>query len=101
MTHPVLTERLGPAAGAGLWITRAALVTFGVAALTVAAKVSIPAPPSPVPVNLRTLRVLAVGLTYGLQISLATIVASLALGAAGVGVYAAAVSVLAEYQAPP
>jgi len=49
--RPVLSEVFGPAAGAGLRLKQAALVILGVAALAVAAKISVPkaagsAPPS-------------------------------------------------------
>jgi biotin transport system substrate-specific component len=89
MSSRVLQEAAWPARdGAGLWIKRAALVAFGVAALTVASKVKAPLPFSPVPVNLGTFAVLGLGAAYGGRLALVTLLAWFALGAAGFAVFA-------------
>lgn len=73
MTGMVLQEALWPARpGAGLWIKRAALVALGAGALTVASKVQAPLPFSPVPINLGTFAVLAIGAAYGPRLGLVT-----------------------------
>lgn len=89
MTSSVLQEAVWPArAGAGLWVKRAALVAFGVAALTVASKVKAPLPFSPVPINLGAFAVLGLGAAYGPRLGLVTLLAWFALGAAGFAVFA-------------
>lgn len=75
-------------AGAALWVKRAALVAFGIAALAVAAKVKVPVWPSPVPVTLGTFAVLTIGAAYGPRLGLATILGYMIVGAAGFDVFA-------------
>jgi biotin transport system substrate-specific component len=81
----VLSEAVGPAEGAGLWAKRVALVALGVAALVIAAKIKVPM--WPVPITMQTFVVLAVGAAYGLRLSLATMLAYLAVGALGFDVF--------------
>jgi biotin transport system substrate-specific component len=88
MPPKLLQQTFGPAAGAGLWIKRAALIAGGVAALTLAAKISVPMWPSPVPINLGTFAVLTMGAAYGPRLALATILTYMALGALGADVFA-------------
>ena len=84
----VLTEALWPAEGTALWVKRAVLVVLGIAALALAAKVSVPVWPSPVPITLGTFAVLTIGAAYGPRLGLVTILAYLAIGALGFDVFA-------------
>jgi hypothetical protein len=59
MTDRVLSEEFWPAEGRALIAKRIFLVMLGIAALALAAKIKIPLWPSPVPVTLGTLLVLA------------------------------------------
>jgi biotin transport system substrate-specific component len=81
---------------AGLWpprgtairdaIRAVALVVFGIALLTLSAKISMPLPM--VPMTLQTLVVLVIGAAYGWRLGVATVLGYLAVGAAGVPVFA-------------
>ena len=84
--HPsVLAARFAP--GIGSQALRAAfLVVLGVGLITLAAKIRVPM--WPVPVTMGTFAVLTVGALYGLRLSVITLLAYLALGAAGVAVFA-------------
>lgn len=62
------------------------LVVVGVALLVAAAKVQVPF--WPVPMTLQTIAVFAVGIVYGPRLGLLTVAAYLALGAAGLPVFA-------------
>lgn len=84
-TAMVLSERVGPTAGAAVWAKRAALVALGVIAMAIAAKAKIPF--WPVPMTLQTLVVLSVGAAYGPRLGLATMLAYLAVGALGADVF--------------
>lgn len=84
----VLTETLWPATGAALRMKQAALVAGGIAALAIAAKVQVPMWPSPVPVTLGTFAVLGLGAAYGPRLGLVTILGYMALGLAGLNVFA-------------
>jgi biotin transport system substrate-specific component len=84
----VLTEAIWPAEGAMLWAKRLVLVALGIAALAVAAKISVPMWPSPVPITLGTFAVLTIGAAYGPRLGLATILGYLAIGALGFDVFA-------------
>ncbi len=84
----VLTEAVWPAEGAGLWTRRGILMVVGVIALALAAKVSVPLWPSPVPITLGTFAVLTIGAAYGPRLGFATIFAYLAVGASGFDVFA-------------
>ncbi|MEL7106243.1 MAG: biotin transporter BioY [Pseudomonadota bacterium] len=77
---------------------QALLVVLGVAAITLAAKIRVPM--WPVPVTMGTFAVLTVGAVYGLRLSVITLLAYLALGAAGVAVFAGDTAGLA-YMAGP
>jgi biotin transport system substrate-specific component len=77
-----------PAEGAMLQARRLALVGLGIAALGVAAKVSVPMWPSPVPITLGTFAVLTIGAAYGPRLGLATILGYLLIGALGFDVFA-------------
>ena len=84
----VLSETIWPARGTRLWVKRALLVIAGIAALALAAKIAIPAWPSPVPITLGTFAVLTIGAAYGPRLGLATIAGYLVLGAMGWDVFA-------------
>jgi biotin transport system substrate-specific component len=88
MASMVLSERLWQAEGAGLWARRIALVVVGIAALTIAAKIKVPLPGTPVPVTLGTFAVLSIGAAYGARLGLVTMLGYLAIGAAGFDVFA-------------
>jgi biotin transport system substrate-specific component len=87
-TRHVLTEAIWPAEGAMLWAKRLVLVALGIAALAIAAKISVPMWPSPVPITLGTFAVLTIGAAYGPRLGLATILGYLAVGALGFDVFA-------------
>ena len=86
MTDTVLIERIGPSEGGALWAKRAAAVVLGVALLAICAKVRVPM--WPVPVTMGTFAVLALGAAYGPRLGLTTILAYMAIGAAGVPLFA-------------
>jgi len=86
-TRHVLTEAIWPAEGAMLWAKRLVLVALGIAALALAAKISVPMWPSPVPITLGTFAVLTIGAAYGPRLGLATILGYLAVGALGFDVF--------------
>jgi len=81
----VLAERLWGNRETAL--RQALLVAFGVAALILSAKLRVPLPFTPVPVTGQTLVVLAVAAGYGPRLGLLTILAYLAVGAAGFDVF--------------
>ena len=83
-----LAEVLGPTEGSAVWIKQAILFVAGIAALTLAAQIKIPVPPSPVPVNLGTLAVLTIGAAYGPRLGLLTIIGYMILGATGLDIFA-------------
>ncbi|MBM7066756.1 biotin transporter BioY [Actibacterium sp. 188UL27-1] len=83
-----LAEVLGPESGLGLRVKQAVLVLAGIALLAIAAKIQVPLWPSPVPVTMGTFAVLTIGASYGPRLGLATIVGYLALGAAGLNIFA-------------
>ena len=86
MNAKLLADSFGPVQGAGLWAKRAALVVAGVALLAIAAKIKVPM--WPVPITMGTFAVLALGAAYGPRLGLATIIAYMAVGAAGFDVFA-------------
>lgn len=88
MTATVLSDHIWRTEGAALWVKRAVLVAAGVAALAVAAKISVPVPGSPVPVTLGTFAVLSVGAAYGPRLGLVTILAYMLVGVFGFDVFA-------------
>lgn len=94
--HAVLVERLAPARDA-----RAATllkVAFGVAVLAALAQVRLQI--GPVPITGSTLGVLAIGAGYGARLGATTMLAYLAVGALGVGVFAGGAAGLAALSGP-
>lgn len=85
LTNKVLSELVLTGEGAALWLRRAALVALGVAAMAVAAKITVPM--WPVPMTMQTFVVLSVGAAYGPRLGAATLLSYLALGAAGADVF--------------
>lgn len=83
---PVLAEVLQGASPGARRLKQAALVALGVAAITAAARISIPL--EPVPVTMQTLAVLSIGGAYGTRLGLATVLLWLLIGAAGGNVFA-------------
>lgn len=74
------------------------LVTFGVALLTLSAKVQVPF--WPVPMTLQTLAVMGIAAAYGSRLGVATIVAYLAAGLAGAPVFAGPIAGPAYFMGP-
>lgn len=64
----------------------ATMVTFGVALITLSAKIQVPF--WPVPVTLQTLAIMGLAAAYGLRLGLATIFSYLAIGLMGAPVFA-------------
>ncbi|MEM8740656.1 MAG: biotin transporter BioY [Pseudomonadota bacterium] len=88
-TARTLHEVLVPVRGEMAVRLRQLLVlAVGVAALALAAKVSVPMWPSPVPITLGTLAVLSIGAAYGPGLGLATILVYMFIGALGFDVFA-------------
>lgn len=83
---PALADLLLRAAPSSRRLRQVLLALFGVAAITLASQIRLPL--EPVPVTLQTLAVLSIGAAYGARLSLATVVGWIALGAAGVDVFA-------------
>lgn len=81
--HPTLLEALAPARG---WPVRIAALVAGVLALTASAKIQVPF--YPVPMTFQPLVVLLLGAGYGLRLGGATVASYLAVGAAGLPVFA-------------
>ncbi len=77
--HEGVTKKLGLVIGGSLFIAMAAQVSFG----------------WPVPMSLQTLAILIVGLTFGSQLGLATLVTYLGYGAMGLPVFANGLSTAA------
>ena len=61
------------------------LISIGVAALFISAKIKVPF--WPVPVTLQTMVVMLIGAAYGLRLGVATVISYLALGAMGMAVF--------------
>lgn len=79
----VLAEALG---GENAALRKVLLVAAGIGAMVLAAKLRVPM--WPVPMTLQTLVVLLIGTTYGARLGLVTLLGYVALGAAGVAVFA-------------
>lgn len=94
------TETISPAGRtlASRTIAPLALVAGGVLALTISAKLQVGF--WPVPMTLQSLAVLLIGLGYGARLSVATVFAYLALGAAGAPVFAGAGAGLPYFLGP-
>ena len=71
-----------------LMFRRLTLVVLGIFILTLFSKMKIPIWPSPVPINLATLSVLTIGLTYGPKLGLTTIFGYLIIGTLGFDIFA-------------
>lgn len=83
----VLAETFWTAEGTTLRIKQALLVVAGILMLTLAAKIKLPVPPSPVPVNLGTFAVLTIGAAYGPRLGLTTILGYMIIGALGFDIF--------------
>ena len=64
------------------------LVVFGILVLVLFSKIKVPIWPSPVPINLATLSVLTIGLTYGTKLGFATVLGYLIIGTLGYDIFA-------------
>ncbi len=82
-THPTLVDRLLPARGLA---KTAGLAVLGSAVLALSAKTQIPF--WPVPLTMQTFAVLAIGMAYGRNLALGTVLLYLAEGAFGLPVFA-------------
>lgn len=71
-----------------LMLKRLTLVVVGIFMLALFSKIKIPIWPSPVPINLATLSVLTIGLTYGSKLGLTTVFGYLMLGTLGFDIFA-------------
>lgn len=85
-TNRVLADAFGADQGTGLRVKQGLLVVAGIAALAVAAKISVPT--VPVPINMATFAVLTIGAAYGARLGLVTIVAYMLVGMLGFDVFA-------------
>ena len=71
-----------------LMFRRLTLVVVGIFILALLSKIKIPIWPSPVPINLATLSVLTIGLTYGPKLGLTTVFGYLIIGTLGFDIFA-------------
>lgn len=85
-TNRVLADAFGADQGTGLRVKQGLLVVAGIAALAIAAKISVPT--VPVPINMATFAVLTIGAAYGARLGLVTIVAYMLVGMVGFDVFA-------------
>ncbi|GKY87784.1 biotin transporter BioY [Sinisalibacter aestuarii] len=83
--NKVLGEAFGPTEGAARAVKDVMLVLAGIAVLTIAAKIRVPM--WPVPITMQTFAVLTLGAGLGLRLGLISVLAYLALGALGLGVF--------------
>lgn len=84
--YPTLGQAFWPQTETNKWLRAVALVFVGVAALWISAKIQVPF--WPVPVTMQTLVVLLIGMAYGPRLGVATLIAYMAAGAAGLPVFA-------------
>ncbi len=86
-TAPTLSQVLWPSkdTDAARWMRAAILVSLGVVAMAIAAKVRIPM--WPVPITMQTFVVLTVGAAYGAGLGITTMLAYLAVGALGFDIF--------------
>jgi len=70
------------------YLMYALYVAFGVCLITLAAKIKVPLWPNPTPVTLQTLAIFAIASAYGSRLAVATIMAYMIAGAAGMPVFA-------------
>jgi biotin transport system substrate-specific component len=96
--RPVLSETLGPSEGLSLRVKQVLLIVLGVLALTIAAKIRVPM--WPVPITMQTFAVLVIGAAYGMRLGFATLLAYLAVGAAGLAVFTGESAGLAYMMGP-
>jgi biotin transport system substrate-specific component len=71
-----------------LMFRRLTLVVVGIFILALFSKIKVPIWPSPVPINLATLSVLTIGLTYGPKLGLTTVFGYLIIGTLGFDIFA-------------
>ncbi|KAG1649892.1 Biotin transporter BioY [Nymphon striatum] len=69
------------------YLMYALYVAFGVCLITVAAKIKVPLWPNPTPVTLQTLAIFTIASAYGSRLAVATIMAYMIAGAAGMPVF--------------
>ena len=84
----ILAEVFGPKSGALRLAQQIVLVVSGILALAIAAKISVPVWPSPVPVTMGTFAVLSIAAAYGTRLGLVTMLGYLLIGALGWDVFA-------------
>jgi biotin transport system substrate-specific component len=84
----ILTDAFGPKSGALRLAKQVVLVFSGIIALAMAAKISVPVWPSPVPVTMGTFAVLSIAAAYGTRLGLVTVMGYLLIGALGWDVFA-------------
>jgi len=90
----VLTDALWPAEGTQRRVKQVLLVVGGILLMTLAAKIKVAVPPSPVAVNLGTFAVLTIGAAYGLRLGLVTILGYMLIGALGFDIFQSSTSQL-------
>jgi biotin transport system substrate-specific component len=100
MANPPLAAALWPSRSDGLTgaLRAVVLVVAGTALLTLSAKIKLPLPY--VPMTLQTLVVLLIGAAYGWRLGVATVIAYLGEGAAGLPVFAGPAGGLAPLIGP-
>jgi biotin transport system substrate-specific component len=100
MANPPLAAALWPNRSDGFTgaLRAIVLVVAGTALLTLSAKIKLPLPY--VPMTLQTLVVLLIGAAYGWRLGVATVIAYLGEGAAGLPVFAGPVGGLAPLTGP-
>jgi biotin transport system substrate-specific component len=91
-TNRVLALTFGASEGTALRVKQAALIAGGVAALAIAAKITVPM--IPVPMTMGTFAVLTIGAAYGARLGLATIIAYMLVGMLGFDVFASSTAEL-------
>lgn len=82
------------------WLTMATMVAFGVALISLAAKVQVPLWPNPTPVTLQTLAIFAISAAYGSRLAVTTILAYIIAGALGAPVFAGPLAGPAYFAGP-
>lgn len=70
------------------WLAKVGLVVAGAVFLAASARIAVPLPFTPVPITGQTLAVLLIGALYGSRLGLATVLAYMAEGLAGLPVFA-------------
>lgn len=88
MKNTVLQERLWARPQTSEALRQSVLVLGGILLLTLCAKIKLMIPPSPVPVTMGTLGVLAIAAAYGPRLGLTTILGYMLIGALGFDVFA-------------